>query len=75
MGFRAAMLAHYLWGESEEDVVREKVCDVALWVADKALLGLMQFTQLEENPAPTSMPRTSTTASTIPSQAMIWLPS
>ncbi len=51
MGFRAAMLAHYLWGEPAGEAVREKVCRFALWVADKALLGLMQFTQLEEDPA------------------------
>lgn len=51
MGFRAALLAHFLWGEPEEAVLQEKVCRFALWVADMALLGLMQFTQLEEDPA------------------------
>lgn len=51
MGFRAALLAHYLWGEPEDEAVRSKVCDFALWVADMALLGLMKHYVLPEDAA------------------------
>lgn len=51
MGFRAAILAHFLWGESADEAVRGKVCDFALWVADMALLGLMKRYELPEDVA------------------------
>lgn len=39
IGFRAAILAHYLWGEPTDQETRDKVCRFAEWVADKALVG------------------------------------
>lgn len=51
MGFRAALLAHFLWGEPQDSAVRDKVCAFALWVADQALLGLMKGFVLPEDAA------------------------
>lgn len=51
MGFRAAILAHVLWGEPADEAVHGKVCDFALWVADMALQGLMKHYVLPEDAA------------------------
>lgn len=51
MGFRAAILAHFLWGEQEDAGVRAKVCDFAVWVAEMALHGLMKHYMLPEDAA------------------------
>lgn len=49
MGFRAAILAHYLWDEPTDEVAREKVCRFALWVAEMALLGSMKHCSLPDD--------------------------
>lgn len=37
VGFRAGMLAFYLWGEKQTPTIRRNVCDFALWVANHML--------------------------------------
>lgn len=49
MGFRAAILAHFLWNEPEEEADKEKVCVFAIWVAEQALWGLMKNYSLPED--------------------------
>lgn len=49
MGFRAAILAHYLWGEPADEAAREKVVRFALWVAEMALLGSMKHCSLPDD--------------------------
>lgn len=37
VGFRAGMLAFFLWGEKQTPTIRRNVCDFALWVANHML--------------------------------------
>lgn len=37
VGFRAGMLAFFLWGEKQTPTIRKNVCDFALWVANHML--------------------------------------
>ncbi len=37
VGFRAGMLAFFLWGETPTPTIRRNVCDFALWVANHML--------------------------------------
>lgn len=49
MGFRAALLAHFLWGEPADEETRAKVVAFALWVADQAMQGLLQNFMLPDD--------------------------
>lgn len=49
MGFRAAILAHFLWNEPEDATLREGVVQFARWVADMALLGHLKYYSLPED--------------------------
>lgn len=51
MGFRAAILAHYLWGEPTDLEHQDRVCAFAEWVANQALHGLMRNYLLPEDVA------------------------
>lgn len=41
-GFRAGMMAHYLWGEHRDRYSHEKVIRFAVWVAEQTLKTLLQ---------------------------------
>lgn len=47
-GFRAGMLAWYLWGLKDTPYIRRKVCQFAQWVANCKLKAVMTLFPLEE---------------------------
>lgn len=50
VGFRAGILAWFLWGEVQTPTIRRKVCDFAMWIANHMLnQHLLRFQVTEES--------------------------